>query len=55
VKLIPDIVKMPAKKVCAGITLVAFWSLMGPALAVALWRYQRDQAAACKTDKTVVQ
>ena len=52
-KFIPKVVKKPIKKACAGILLIGFWSLMGPALAVALWRYQRDQAA-CNKDAAVV-
>jgi hypothetical protein len=55
VRLIPGIVKRSARAACNGVFLVALWSFMGPALAVALWRYNRDQAAACKTEKTVVQ
>jgi len=54
VRFIPSIAKGPIKKTCSCVLLVGFWSLMCPALAVALWRYQRDQAAACNKDDAMV-
>ena len=52
---IKGVVKKPIRKVRDGVLLLGFWSLMGPALAYTIWRYQKDQdMAACNKDYIVV-